>query len=357
MIDVLYVTSGLGRGGAEAMLVQLASGLRARGLSQHVVSLNHLADRAEELRMAGIDLTLAGTKSLSSLPAGMLTLMRTTNRLRPRMIQGWMYHGNLAASLAHNLCAGKRDRKLFWGLRASNMDERRYGRVIRWNAMLSSQADVVIANSQAGVDFHRDHGFRPKRFEMIPNGVDQEKFRPDLEARARLRAELGIPDEAIVVLHVARVDAMKDQANFLSAMGQVPSVTGVMIGAGTQNLAVPPNVRALGVRSDTSKLYPLGDVLASTSAFGEGFSNVIAEGMSAGLVPVVTDVGDARHIVRDCGWVVPPRDPDAFAGALAEVAKLPAAERRRRGLAARTRMVENFTLAQCVEKYRRAYCG
>ena len=80
MIDVLYVTSGLGRGGAEAMLVQLAAGLRARGLSQHVVSLNHLTDRAEELRAAGIDLTLVGTISPYSLPAGMLALLRATNR-------------------------------------------------------------------------------------------------------------------------------------------------------------------------------------------------------------------------------------------------------------------------------------
>ena len=150
---------------------------------------------------------------------------------------------------------------------------------------------------------------------------------------------------------------MKDQANFLSAMGQLPSVVGVMVGAGTQDLAVPPNVRALGVRRDTSELYPVGDIIASTSAFGEGFSNVIAEGMSAGLIPVVTDVGDARRIVGDCGWVVPPRDPPAFAIALGEVTKLPAAERRSRGLAARRRVVENFTLAQCVEKYRRLYCG
>jgi glycosyltransferase involved in cell wall biosynthesis len=357
MIDVLHVTSGLGRGGAEMMLVQLANGLRARGLSQHVLSLNRFTDLVGDLRAAGVDSTVGGTNSLFSLPPALGALLRLTGQLRPRVIQGWMYHGNLAASLAHNLCSGKRQRKLFWNLRASNMDARRYGRVIRWNALLSPQVDVVIANSQAGVDFHRDQGFRPKRFEMIANGIDPEKFRPNTQARSQLRAELGISDDAIVVLHVARVDAMKDHSNFLAAMGQLPSLIGVMVGAGTQDLTTPPNVRALGMRRDTSKLYSAGDIIASTSAFGEGFSNVIAEGMSAGLLPVVTDVGDARRIVGNCSWVVPPHDPQAFAAALADAAKLPAVERSRWGLAARARVRGNFTLAQCIEKYRRLYCA
>jgi glycosyltransferase involved in cell wall biosynthesis len=355
MIDVLHVISGLGTGGAETMLVQLAGGLRSRGLSQHVVSLNAQTELAGALRTAGVDLTVAGAKSLASFPAAMRSLLRSTSQLRPRLIQGWMYHGNLAASLSHNLCRGKRSRRLFWNLRASNMDARRYARIIRCSALLSRQVDVVISNSQAGIDFHRAHGFRPRRFELIANGVDTEKFCPDAAARREVRAELGIAEDAVVVLHVARVDAMKDHQNFLAAMAQLPSVIGVMVGEGTRNLPNLPNVRALGLRRDTARLYASGDIVASSSAFGEGFSNVIAEGMSAGLVPVVTDVGDARRIVGGCGPVVLPRDPNAFAKAIDAVAKLPAAERGRRGLAARAHIAANFTLAQSVEQYKALY--
>ena len=89
---------------------------------------------------------------------------------------------------------------------------------------------------------------------------------------------------------------MKDHATFLAAMAELPSLTGVMVGEGTSELAAPPNVRALGRRRDTPALYAAADIVASTSAFGEGFSNVIAEGMSAGLVPVATDVGDAAAL-------------------------------------------------------------
>ena len=357
MIDAMHVISGLGAGGAETMLVQLSGGLRARGLSQHVVSLSSHDALAADLRATGVGLTVLDTGSLVSLAGAVAALARCVTGLRPRILQGWMYHGNIAATFAHYLCPGRRDRRLLWNLRASNMDARRYGAVIRLGGLLSRLPEVVIANSEMGVAFHREHGFRPRRFMVIDNGIDTEKFRPDAAARKRLRRELGIADEAAVVIHVARVDPMKDHAGFLAAMAQVPSLTGVMVGEGTKDLAALPNVRALGMRRDTGALYAAADIVASTSAFGEGFSNVIAEGMSVGLVPVATDVGDAGRIVGDAGLIVAPQDPQAFAAALGEIATLPAHERRRRGLAARERIVANFTLDRAVDAFARLYTG
>jgi glycosyltransferase involved in cell wall biosynthesis len=355
MIDVLHVISGLGTGGAETMLVQFAARLRARGLSQHVVSLSGHDALAADLRMAGVDVTMLNASSLTSVPGAIAALRRTVNRLRPRILQGWMYHGNIAATVAHYLSAGRRDRRLFWNLRASNMDAQRYGRVIWLSGRLSQLPELVVANSETGVEFHRQHSFRPKRVIVIDNGVDTGKFRPDPAARQRVRHELGISDEAIVVIHVARVDPMKDHATFLAAMAQLPALTGLLVGEGTRELSPPPNVRALGRRRDTDALYAGADIVASASAFGEGFSNVIAEGMSAGLVPVATDVGDARRIVGDVGSIVAPGDPQAFAVALRDVAALPEAERRRRGLAARARIVANFTLDRAVDAFARLY--
>ena len=357
MTDVVHVITGLGTGGAETMLLQLAGTLQARGISQHVVSLTSQDALAADFRAAGISLSVLGASSIGSSPAAMLALMRSMNQIRPRIVQGWMYHGNLAASLCHYICRGRKDRKLFWNLRASNMDDERYGRMIRFSGLVSRSVDVVVANSEAGLTFHRDRGYRPKRFVVIDNGINTDKFRPNPAIREQVRAELGIAGPTIVVIHVARVDPMKDHANFLAAMARVPSVAGIMVGNGTQDLAAPPNVRALGLRRDTARLVAAADIVASTSAFGEGFSNVIAEGMSAGLVPVATDVGDARRIVGDAGWIVAPGDPAAFAGAIGEVAALSEAERRRRGLAARERIVANFTLAQATDAFARLYAA
>ncbi len=355
MTDVVHVISGLGMGGAETMLVQLAAGLRARGLSQHVVSLSAHDALAADLRATGADLTMLGAGSAASLPVALAGLVRVVSRLRPKVLQGWMYHGNIAASLSHYLSPGRRGRRLFWNLRASNMDERRYGRVIRLSALLSRSPDVVIVNSEAGAGFHRMHGFRPSNLIVIGNGIDTAKFRPAKGLRAQVRAELGILADAVVVIHVARVDPMKDHATFLAAMARLPEASALMVGEGTPALQAPPNVRALGLRRDAERLYAAADIVASTSAFGEGFSNVIAEGMAAGLIPVATDVGDAGRIIGDAGSLVPTRDPDAFYRALAAIVALSKDERARKGALARARIMSQFALDLAVDRYFRLY--
>jgi glycosyltransferase involved in cell wall biosynthesis len=356
MIDVMHVISGLGTGGAETMLVQLAVGLRERGLSQHVISLSKLDTCAAELRTAGIEVTVLDAAGPLSFAGALYSLAGVTRRWRPRILQGWMYHGNIAATICHYLCGGRARRKLFWNLRASNMDEARYGGIIRLSALLSRSPNLIIANSEAGAAFHRDRGFRARRLLVIDNGVDTDKFRSDAAARNDLRNSFGLGD-AVVAIHVARVDPMKDHGNFLSALAMTPAVTGIMVGSGTEQLSLPTNAKALGPRADVAHLLAAGDIVVSSSAFGEGFSNVIAEGMSAGLIPIATDVGDARRIVGDTGMIVPPRDTKAMAQALAAVAAMSGDERRKKGELARNRIVSHFSLGQALDRYFELYAA
>jgi glycosyltransferase involved in cell wall biosynthesis len=114
-------------------------------------------------------------------------------------------------------------------------------------------------------------------------------------------------------------------------------------------------VRALGVQSNTERYYAAADVVASSSAFGEGFSNALAEGMSAGLVPVTTNVGDAARIVGPIGIVVVPRDPAALAGAIRSIADLSGEQRRVRGQEARARIVSFFERERAIDAYAGLY--
>ena len=352
---ILHVISGLGIGGAEASLVQIATALQARGLPQHVVCAGTLDDHAEELRSCGVEVTVLGVNSAVRLPGGVIRIARMIRRLDPGVVQGWMYHGNTLAAIAHRLAHRSTQRRLYWNLRASNVDAARYGRVVRLGAMLSRWPDLMIANSQAGAKFHIDHGFRPRRMAVIGNGIDTQKFRPNAQARAALRDQLGIPTDAVVAIHAARVDPMKDHPAMLAAMAAVPHVQGLLVGAGTEALRVPENVRAIGLRRDLACLYATADIVVSSSAFGEGFSNVVAEGMSVGLIPVATDVGDAREIIGDAGYVVAPGDVASLAGALAAAASGPAADRLARGLKARAHIVGQFPLSMTIEAYARLY--
>ena len=354
MTTVLHVISGLRLGGAERMLVETATGLHHCGLAQHVVSLRGRGLYADDLEAAGIPVSVFDIVSAPEALAALWQLRQLVHRIKPDIIQGWMYHGDLAALAAHLVAPGRSRRRLCWNIRASNMDDVRYTKLIRTCGFFSRWPDVVVANSEAGAKFHTAHGYRPRRIVVIPNGIDTNKFCPDPIARSTLRAELGLGDK-VVAVHVARVDPMKDHATFLAAMASLPDVFGLIVGAGTETLVCPPNVHALGIRRDVEHVYAAADLVVSSSAFGEGFSNALAEGMSAGLVPVATDVGDAGRIVGPIGHVVAPRNPTALATAIKAEATLSPDQRRDRGLQARARVVGSFARARAIDAYAHLY--
>jgi glycosyltransferase involved in cell wall biosynthesis len=97
--------------------------------------------------------------------------------------------------------------------------------------------------------------------------------------------------------------------------------------------------------------------VVSSSRFGEGFSNALAEGMACGLPAIATDVGDASVIVGNTGLVVPPEDPDALAAAIRTLAGESAAARAERGRRARGHIVEHFALADAVRRHAELYAS
>lgn len=353
---ILHVISGLRTGGAERMLVALVGELLGRGIPQHVVALTPGGPNEAPLRALGAAVTVLDPRGLAA-PRDLLRLAGLVRRLRPAVLQGWLYHGDLFAALAHRLAGAPGDVRLAWGLRNSDIDSARYGRLLALSRRLSGWPDVAIANSEAGARFHRAAGYRPRRLAVVPNGIDAARFRPDLAARAALRDRLGLAGDAVVAIHAARVDPMKDHPSLLAAAALTPQVRYLLLGEGTQALALPPNARALGRVDDPERLLPAGDLVVSSSAFGEGFSNALAEGMCAGLVPVATAVGDAAAILAGYGRLVAPGDPAALAAAVAEVAALEPAARAAVGLAARARIADAYGISAMADGFLAAWGG
>jgi glycosyltransferase involved in cell wall biosynthesis len=270
-----------------------------------------------------------------------------------------MYHGNAAAQLGIRLAGVRRSTRLILGIRASDLDvtAERLGlrAAIRVDAYLSRFGDVLVANSSAGLEHHRHQGYRCAEMLVIHNGIDTERFHPDPEGRRRLRADLGIRSTDFVVAHVARFHPMKDHAMLIETARRLPDICFLAVGMGTQQLPDLENLWRLGRRKDVPLLLAASDIVASTSAYGEGFSNAIAEGMSAGLVPVATDSGDAREIIGDTGLVVPPRASAAFADALSSLAATPRQELTARGARARSRVRTRFSLDRAIGDFAALY--
>jgi glycosyltransferase involved in cell wall biosynthesis len=130
-----------------------------------------------------------------------------------------------------------------------------------------------------------------------------------------------------------------------------------MIGQGTERLPHQPGILRLGRRDDVPRLLCAADLIVSSSAFGEGFSNSIAEGMAAGLPAVATDTGDAKYLVGDTGAVVPPRNSEALAAAILMLLSDRKSDLPARSAAARARIVDRFSLRQAVISFRGLYAA
>ncbi len=352
---VLHVIAGLGIGGAERMLASLVSAPRGAPLRQIVVDLIGGGALASEIRAAGVEVRELGLAGPLSVPRVVGSLARIIRETQPAALQSWMYYGDLLGLWALERSGRRTATRHFWGVRCSDMEQSRYGPALRWTiracARRAARPDAVVANSYAGRAFHRSLGYAPRTFPVIPNGIDTARFRPDASARQRVRAELGIDAAAFVAIHAARVDPMKDHATLAALASLRPNVLFLAAGRDTETLAGPPNLRGLGIRADIPAFYAAADCVLSTSAFGEGFSNVIAEGMAAGLPAVATDVGDARMIVGETGAVAPPRDAKALALALDTLVTAGPDERVKGAAAARSRIEQRFSIARCVAAF------
>jgi glycosyltransferase involved in cell wall biosynthesis len=253
--------------------------------------------------------------------------------------------------------------RLAWNIRCSDMIGSSVVRAIL--SRFSARPEMVIINSLAGRRFHERIGYHPRRWEYIPNGYDTQLMRPDETARSRLRAALGIDASAIVIGMPARYHPMKDHAGFLAAARQAaarPDIVFVLLGTGIEPgnpdlvraieaQGLMPRLRLLGERADMSAVYPALDIATLSSAFGEGFPNVLAEAMACGVPCVATDSGDSAEILGECGVIVPPRDPPALAEGWQRMIALGPDGRRALGARARARIVENYDLDRVVPRF------
>jgi glycosyltransferase involved in cell wall biosynthesis len=372
-ITLLHIITDLDIGGTELSLARLLVNMDARRFRHRVVSLLPAGPVAAMLTDAGIE---AG--SLDMPPgritiSGLARLRRIVRETAPDVVNSWLYHADVLSTLA--LLPSSRI-PLVWNLRASHMDMRRYSWVSRATrhlcAWLSGRPDLIVANSTTGRDYHIEFGYRARAWDVIYNGIETDRFRPDAEARRAVRAELGIPADAPVIGVLARHDAMKGHPVFLDAALRIaeacPAVHFLLAGTGVEpgapffagwlaaHPAMAPRLHLLGRRSDTERLMASLDVYCSPS-LGEGFPNAPAEAMSSGVPVVASDAGDSRLIVGETGIVAPVGDAAGLAeGCLALVGEADATRRARREHA-RARVVERFGLARAVGEYERMIEG
>lgn len=369
-VHVLHIITGLATGGAERSLFNLAVADPDKGFAHSVVSLTGMGHYGPLLRENGVAVHALGITGVASLLAAPIKLGKLVRQIRPDIVQGWMPHGNMAATVVAPM--SRRRVRVAWNIRQSLYDLSAEKRATQWMIRglktLSQRPDAIIYNSYQAQEHHEGLGFSPRRGIVIPNGFDTYRWKPDAGQRSALRAAIGVGEGGAVGGFVGRFHSLKDVPTFMTAsaaaLAEVPELHVVMVGDGLtrENSTLeglfaklpPQRFHTLGRRDDIEAILPGFDFFCLSSA-SEAFPNVLGEAMASGLPSIATDVGDCARLLAGHGRIVPRGDPGKMAEAMIEMARMDIASRAEIGAAARARITTSYGLAATVDAYTQLY--
>jgi glycosyltransferase involved in cell wall biosynthesis len=363
-MKILLLSTSMGMGGADKLLLTAAQTMRSHEHEVRIVSLTELGPMGHQARDLGIPTESLHMRPGVPDPRGLLRLIRMVRSWRPEIVHSHMVHANIMARLL----------RLFATVPVSISTVHNIYEggplLMAWFRLTNKLADHVTIVSEAAADrFIRERIVPRHMVTVIPNGVDIELFEGvPPEVRQRIRQSLGVGDR-FVWLAVGRFEVAKDYPNMLQAFSRVhasqPAAILLLVGRGslqaetealTRELELNEAVRFLGVRHDVPEVMSAADGYVMSSAY-EGMPMVLLEAAAAALPIVATQVGGNQEVVldRQNGYLAPPRDPARLAELMLRLMSLPEGERRSMGRRGREHVWANYSLNRVAEQWEEIY--
>lgn len=360
-MNLLYLITGLGGGGAEKVVVDLATRMEKLG---HQVKIAYLKGEViVKPQNDNIELVYLGLESLKQAKIAYYNYKKLLNRFEPDVVHAHMVHANIFARISRRF---RPVAKLICTAHSNN--EGGKARMLAYR-LTHQLAEVTTNVSQSASTSFECLGAVPKGgITTVYNGIDLEKFKYDESARGKLLQELNLDQDSILVLAVGRFHAAKDYPNLIRAFAQVKQNTTlnvqlVIAGDGEErpqiehlieSMRLQENVHLLGRRDDIPQLMSAADTFVLSSSF-EGFGLVVAEAMACNTLVVATDCGGVKEVMGQTGICCPSQNSEQLAAALMKAIELSPQERQANNLNALQYVQNNFDLNLIEKKWLMLY--
>lgn len=371
---ILFIITNFDRNGAQVILYNILSKIDRSLFRPVVISLMSTSDFNDQFQELEIPIYALGMQQRLPNITHLSKVVSIIKKYQPDIIQGWMYHGNIASCFASLFSS--HPPPVIWSIHHSINElsaEKLLTRLlIRIGTLLSSFTREIAYVSKTSQEQHEKLGYATQKSCVIPNGFDTSLFIPSAEKRNAFRNELNLTEAETVIGIAARYHPMKDHHNFLTAAAllvpKFPNVHFVLVGDGVdesnttltelvKTARLQKHVHLLGKRIDMPNIFAALDILTSASAYGEAFPLVVGEAMSCQVTCVVTDVGDSAFLVGDTGIVVPTKDPESLANSWSTLITRTPEQRFLMEKAARQRILDSFSLESIVKQYEGMYAS
>lgn len=360
-MKIVFVITGLGMGGAERQVCDLADHFAQSGHQILLISMTgETVNRPQSIKVEVVELNMV--KTITGFIKAYRQARYLIKQFKPDVVHSHMVHANLFVRL---LRISTRMKKLICSAHSSNEGGR--GRMLAYR-LTDSLCDISTNVSQEAVDAFVVQGAVPSgRMLAMHNGIDTARFTFNSVSRATLRAKLKLLGQAPVILAVGRLTEAKDYPNLLTAFAQLPDTLDnsqlVIIGIGEEQasiselaaqLGLTSRVHFLGLQRNVHEWMSVADVFVLSSAW-EGFGLVVAEAMACERVVVATDCGGVKEVVGDAGFLVETSNSQLLAAVIEEAINLPEDTKRQLGIDARQRVIDKYSLSVITNKWLEIY--
>lgn len=366
-MKILLVTTGLGMGGAEKQVLDLADEFVTLGHQVMVMSLT--GDKVITTQSKEVQFTeLFMPKTPIGLIKALCNARKCIQSFKPDVVHSHMVHANIFSRIL----------RLFTKIpmlvcTAHSTNEGGKGRILAYR-YTNFLADINTNVSDEAVEaFIRDGAVKSNQMITVANGFDVKRFVYSSQAREEKRQQLNITDDTFLYMAVGRLEEPKDYPNMLNAMAEVvkaateegKKVKLAIIGQSyleqklkqlSNDLGLKDYVVFLGLQRNVERWLSAADCFVLSSEY-EGFCLVTAEALLTECLVVATDCGGVKEGVGDGGFVVPPKNSEALALAMIKASNISKQERATIIKRGRDRIIKYYSITAIANKWLNIYQG